>query len=85
MTDLDLVAQLAKEAGFEWDDACNICHAGLGTFERFAALVAEECATLAENTYEGDDGGVSGCSGFSFYGENSADAIRKRFIPEEAP
>jgi hypothetical protein len=45
---------------------------------RFAQLIAEECAKVAEATYEG---GCTGCdeSGFDFYGESSAAAIRAKF------
>lgn len=69
----ELIERLALVAGFT-------DYAQVGEIERFAALVAEECAEIARRTYEGScDGDSDGGSGYSYYGENSADAIREAF------
>ena len=74
----ELIERLAKEAGIH-----DFYGMAWGQhFDKFAALVAEECAKIAENTYEGSDcSGGDGDSCYSFHGENSATAIRAKFSP----
>lgn len=73
MTDTDIVTRLAREADLARPDDPRTGYA------RFAALVAEECAQIAAGTYEGGCSGQDGDSGYDFYGENSAEAIRAKF------
>lgn len=49
--------------------------------EAFAALIAEECAKIAEETFEGQCPTDDDSSGYSFMGESSAEAIRAAFKP----
>lgn len=50
--------------------------------EQYGRLCAEaereDCAQLAQETWEGSCNGCDGDSGYDFYGERSADAIRAR-------
>jgi hypothetical protein len=53
MTDLALVARLAREAGgYFANDECDCCHeitfGSVDELAKFAALVAAECAKIAE-------------------------------------
>jgi len=77
-----LVERIAREAdpdfGNEDGDMADSL-IGLDAITRFAQLVAAECVTLAEQTYEGTEGGGDDCSGTAIYGERTADAIRERF------
>lgn len=46
---------------------------------RCARETAEECAQIAAGTYEGGCSCDDDSSGFDYYGENSAEAIRAKF------
>jgi hypothetical protein len=80
-TDIPLVARLAREAG-AWfaNDECECCHEVTFTdtadLARFAALVAEECAKVCEETV------VAGA-----YRSHArlAEAIRARFVHSPKP
>jgi hypothetical protein len=82
MTDLNLVARLAKKAATHTGRDINV-HRDWA--EAFAALLADECAKIAENTFEGGCSGQDGDSGYDFMGENSAAAIRARFVHSPKP
>lgn len=78
--DNDLIERLAREAGFgvmQEDGTIHVmgneCD---GELRRLVALVAEECAKVAEETFEAE------AQGERVYGEESAKAIRTKF---EAP
>ena len=77
--DKELIERLALEAAHEWNRTGELRGDEL---YRFAALIAEECAKIAEMTYEGGcDRDEDDNSGLDFMGDNSADAIRKAFKP----
>lgn len=79
--DKELIERLAKEAGIDVksDTLCRY-EGWREPMEKFAALVAEECAKLVSNTYEGSCNSQDGESGYDFFGENSSEAIRAMFL-----
>lgn len=86
----ELIERLAKEAGIgeliDFTPEHGSCRPFLEIepeqLAYFAALVAEECARIAENTYEGgSSNSENGDSGYDFNGDNSAEAIRATFPP----
>jgi hypothetical protein len=82
--DRELIERLALEAGIPLNPE-ELALVDAGQLTKFAALLAEECAQTAANTYEGGcPNGEDGDSGYDFNGDNSAEAIRARFpMPEE--
>jgi hypothetical protein len=81
MTDLDLVARLARESGMmeafgtRWQSGDGGMSVDLAELASFAALVAEECAKVCDALAQMHDG------------EECAAAIRARFVhsPPAAP
>jgi hypothetical protein len=88
--DKQLIERLAREAGMplvkpyqatEAESAARHNERILGVVERFATLVAEECAKIADDTIEYgalDTGGKTTAG-------NAAEAIRAAFKASEAP
>lgn len=80
MTDLDLVARLAKEADPEFGNAEGVLSeslCGLDAIARFAALVASECAKVCE-----EQAAEPECPERAQY---CSDAIRARFVHSPKP
>lgn len=77
---------LAREAGGRLESFASnppkplAWHFTPGALRRFVALVSQDCANVAEQTFEGSCGyDGEGNGGQEFTGENSAAAIRERF------